>query len=578
VNTPPVAEIWAPSVQTKDAFGEAKVQFDASNSTDIDGDTLTFVWDFDDGKTGVGMTTTHTYTLAKLYNVTVNVSDSVGYDLATISVRVNTIPLADAGDDLTDINVNELIQFDGTLSSDPDNDIITYAWDFGDGTTIDITENPTHRYTISTNYTLTLTVTDEWGAEATDIIDIKVLPTPPEFTSHSEGEKVLATIIIEGKTNPSAGEVEKVEIKIGSNSWKEAEPRDTDDWSTWSYQWKTADESNGNYKILARLRNPMGLSSDAVINLTVNNKITLPTIFITSPDDGDDVENDVMIEGTTTGESIKDVRVKIGSGPGKTYKITDDTSSTGDWSSWEFEWDTTRFANDDYTIYANVTATIQGKSYYDEVTIEVTVDNPEVSDPDEEGDEGGGIMDMLTSNPMVLYGVIGFVILLILIILIAVMRKGKKKREDRPEEEMRMAPGLPPPELELMEEGKEEEKPPKPPEVKKLPVKCPKCKDIFITEDDGTRPIILKCETCGVSGIIRTPPEPEPEPEPEEEEGEDKETEESKEEGDNKPEEEPEEELKRKPIIKCPNCRELFPADVDAGEIECPNCGTKGSI
>ncbi len=574
VNTPPVAEIWAPSVVTKDAFGEAKVHFDASNSTDIDGDTLTFIWDFDDGKTGVGMTTTHTYTLSKLYNVTLNVSDSVGFDVGTISVRVNTAPLADAGDDLTDIKVNELIQFDGTLSSDLDNDIITYSWDFGDGTT-DIIESPTHRYSISTNYTVTLTVTDEWGAESTDIIDVKVLPTPPEFTSHSEDEKVLGTITLAGKTNPSAGEVEKVEIKIGSSSWQETEPRDTDDWSTWSYDWKTTDESNGNYKIIARLRNPMGLSSDAVINLTVNNKITYPTIFISSPNDGTKVENDVVIEGTTTGESITTVRVKVGSGSGKTYRTADDMSSAKDWSLWEFEWDTTRGDNGDYTIYANVTASIQGKNYYDEVTIEVTVDNPEVTEPDDE-DEGAGFMDMLTGNTMVLYGVIGVIILLIIIILIAVMRKSKKKREPRPEEEMGMAPGLPPPELELME-GEKEAEAPKPPEVKKLPVKCPKCKDIFITEDDGTRPIILKCETCGARGIIRTPPEPEEEPE---EEGDDNKTDESEAEEDaaQKGDDEPEEELKRKPIIKCPNCRELFPADVDAGEIECPSCGTKGSI
>ncbi|MCK5559108.1 MAG: hypothetical protein KAJ51_00885, partial [Thermoplasmata archaeon] len=334
-----------------------------------------------------------------------------------------------------------------------------------------------------------------------------------------------------------------------------------------------------------RLENPMGLSSEVSINLTVFNPITYPTISITSPNDGEEVEGRAeTIRGSTTGESITTVKIQIGSGTGmKTYNAQDN-SGNKDWSTWSYTWDTTRLANGDYTIFANVTARIGPKDYYDEVSIEVTVNNPEEPEPVEDDDEGGGgFMDTLTGNPMVLYGIIGFIILLILIILIAVMRKGKKKRERKPGEEedaeARFAPGLPlpPPELELMEAGKEEEGPKKPPELKKLPVKCPKCKDIFITEDDGTRPIILKCETCGARGIIRTPPEEPEEDEPKgEEEGEGGEGDSDEDTSEKKEDEE--EEVKRKPIIKCPNCSELFPVDEESGEIECPNCGIKGTV
>ena len=114
-------------------------------------------------------------------------------------------------------------------------------------------------------------------------------------------------------------------------------------------------------------------------------------------------------------------------------------------------------------------------------------------------------------------------------------------------------------------------------EIKKNEIKCPKCKDIFVTESDGTLPILLNCETCGAKGIIRElPPPPEESGEPKDEMSE------GSKKGDAEKdavEEEDEEELvKRKPIIKCPQCSEIFPVDAEEGEIECPNCGMKGSI
>src|SRR5207253_44812 len=47
------------------------------------------------------------------------------------------------------------ITFDGTHSTDPDNDIIDYVWDFGDGTTA---EGPIveHTYTTMGAFTVTL--------------------------------------------------------------------------------------------------------------------------------------------------------------------------------------------------------------------------------------------------------------------------------------------------------------------------------------------------------------------------------------------------------------------------------------
>jgi PKD repeat protein len=567
VNTAPEADIWSLKVVTKNALGEAKAYFDASNSTDAELDPLTFIWDFGDGTTGIGMTTTHTYTEAKIYTVKVNVSDGIGWDIASTTVRINTAPVAQTSVESLTVKVSEEIEFDGTSSYDIDEDNLTFSWDFGDGSS-DTSETPTHKYSVSGAYIVVLNVSDDYGAWANDTIDISVLPTAPAFTSHSEDEKVSGEITIEGRTYPSAGEIDTVEIKIGSGSWRDTEPKDDDDWSTWSYEWDTAKVNNGDYKILARLTNDQGTSGEASVNLTVNNKVTYPTIAITSPNDGSDIKGDVTIRGSTTGESITSVRIRIGSG---TYKIATDNSANKDWSIWEFSWDTTRFDNDDYTVYANVTATINGENYYDEVSIEVTVDNPETVEPEDDEEEGDeGMLDSLLGNTMVLAGLGLLILIIIILILVAVTRKKKKREAPVQFEE---TPGLEkaPPELELMEE-KEGEKIEKPPEVKKIPVKCPKCKDIFISESDGTFPMILTCETCGARGIIRSLPEEE---EPEEEKEGDKKSESEEEKAKAEEEDEP---VKRKPIIKCPNCNEIFPVDAENGEIECPNCGTKGSI
>jgi hypothetical protein len=55
--------------------------------------------------------------------------------------------------------VNTAISFDGSLSSDPDGDPLTYAWDFGDGLTA-TGAMPSHTYTASGLYNVCLTVND----------------------------------------------------------------------------------------------------------------------------------------------------------------------------------------------------------------------------------------------------------------------------------------------------------------------------------------------------------------------------------------------------------------------------------
>lgn len=69
----------APSAAVKTSImggiAPAIVTFDGTKSVDVNGDALTYSWDFGDGTTGTGATTNHTYTSEGSYHVTLTVSD-----------------------------------------------------------------------------------------------------------------------------------------------------------------------------------------------------------------------------------------------------------------------------------------------------------------------------------------------------------------------------------------------------------------------------------------------------------------------------------------------------------------------
>jgi PKD repeat protein len=61
--------------------------------------------------------------------------------------------------------INQAITFDASNSTDPDGNIVSYAWDFGDGNMTTTTERIiTHSYTSEGDYNVSLTVTGDEGA------------------------------------------------------------------------------------------------------------------------------------------------------------------------------------------------------------------------------------------------------------------------------------------------------------------------------------------------------------------------------------------------------------------------------
>lgn len=174
--TKPVANAGANRTVNEDTL----TTLNASASSDNVGITE-YTWTFTDEaiKTLTGEKPTYTFNTPGVYTIALTVTDTAGNwatDTIIITVLDITDPVADAGEDKTS-NVGETVAFDAGTSSD-NVGIVSYEWDFGDGTTgTGITT--THTYSEPGTYTVTLNVKDAAGNTDTYLITITITPTKP---------------------------------------------------------------------------------------------------------------------------------------------------------------------------------------------------------------------------------------------------------------------------------------------------------------------------------------------------------------------------------------------------------------
>ncbi|MBO0863530.1 MAG: PKD domain-containing protein [Mycobacterium sp.] len=153
-----------PTASATASCTELSCSFNGSGSSDPDGSVDAYAWDFGDGSTGTGIKPSHTYSSTGTYHVTLTVTDDAGAQSAPFAFDLlvtNQAPSADASVSCSGLSCS----FNGSGSSDLDGSVASYAWDFGDGSTgSDV--KPSHTYSSTGTYHVTLTVTDDAGAQS----------------------------------------------------------------------------------------------------------------------------------------------------------------------------------------------------------------------------------------------------------------------------------------------------------------------------------------------------------------------------------------------------------------------------
>jgi len=173
---PPVASFTATPNPT---IVGAAVAFDASASSDPDGTIVAYAWDFGDSTVGSGVTASHPYLTFGTFNVTLTVTDNESFTATAYrDVVVHAPPIASFTAAPNPAVVGATVTFDASASGDPDGNIVTYAWDFGDSTT-GRGAITTHPYPIAGTYNVTLNITDNDALNATAYRDVVVQPAPP---------------------------------------------------------------------------------------------------------------------------------------------------------------------------------------------------------------------------------------------------------------------------------------------------------------------------------------------------------------------------------------------------------------
>ena len=178
---PPVAAL---AVTPSSGGSPMTSTLDGSASYDPDGTVVAYRWDFDgDGSidaTTAGPSVTHTYTTGR-YDATLTVEDNLGIISPPIAVSVvsDNPPLAAAAVPAKG-KYGTAISFDGSASTAPGGSIVSWVWDFGDGT-VGSGAVAAHSYTQTlpgrTLFAWKLTVTDALGRSNSISGTVKVTPS-----------------------------------------------------------------------------------------------------------------------------------------------------------------------------------------------------------------------------------------------------------------------------------------------------------------------------------------------------------------------------------------------------------------
>ncbi len=198
------------------------VNFDATKSTDTDDDIVEYAWDFDSDGTfdKFGPSASYVYPAQATYTATLRVTDSDNSErTAQVTVEVGA-PGINAKINATPVTgvVPLTVKFDASASTYLENQIISYEWDFGDGSPKrQDAAKISYKYNKVGTYTAKVTAIGSDGKKATTGITITVQNVPVKacFNSNRKEAKVPAEFVF--NANCSTGSIAKFNWDLDNN-------------------------------------------------------------------------------------------------------------------------------------------------------------------------------------------------------------------------------------------------------------------------------------------------------------------------------------------------------------------------
>ena len=257
------------------------VLFDASASFDNIGIT-SYEWDFGDGETGSGINPTHTYSSSGIYTVILTVSDSGGMtatdtSLITVNSVPNVPPIANAGPDQTvndiDGNGKEIVFLDGSLSIDPDGNIVSYTWSEG-MTFVGNGPTPSYNFSVGT-HVVVLVVQDNNGATNSSIVTIEVIAnqSPIADAGSDQTSVVGATVSFDGSNSYDLDP----EGYIVSYNWDFGDGSEIASGASVTHTYN----SSGTYTVALTVTDGGGETATDTVIITVKEDVVEDTIAVT---------------------------------------------------------------------------------------------------------------------------------------------------------------------------------------------------------------------------------------------------------------------------------------------------------
>ena len=239
-------------------------------STDPDGAVASWYWDFGDGGTSSERSPEHVFINEGDYLVSLTVRDSDGAlgSADRILVVGNDPPVAVFSWSPASVTTLVDVQF-GSTSSDPDGEVMSWTWDFGDGAS-GSGQMVKHRYSALGTFTVTLTVTDNDGATASLSKTLTVINSRPVATfSHPAEVMSLLEAQFEDRSYDLDGSI-----------------------SSWSWNFGDGETSNvrspshiylrpGTYAVDLTVADDRGWMSKASSTIVVTNR--LPVVYLSVP-------------------------------------------------------------------------------------------------------------------------------------------------------------------------------------------------------------------------------------------------------------------------------------------------------